>query len=173
MKFQLDSGVEVLATTPAVLDALLRGKSESWLQSRRTPDAFTPMDVLGHLIYGEETDWIPRVRWILDNRDTKAFEPFDRFGFQAWMAGKSVDELLDAFARARVESLQALRAFELSEEHLDFPGKHPEFGHVTLRNHLAAWAVHDLGHIAQIVKTMAWEYREAVGPWRAYTTILD
>ena len=157
MHFHIDSGVEVLAQTPAVLDALLRGKSAGWLQSRRTPDAFSPMDVLGHLIYGEETDWIPRVRWILETRDAKAFEPFDRLGFQSWIAGKSVDELLDAFARSRAESLRALRELALSEEDLELPGKHPEFGHVTLRNHLAAWVVHDLGHIAQIVKTMAYE----------------
>jgi hypothetical protein len=173
MEFHLDSGVEVLAQTPAVLDALLRGKSQGWLQSRKAPGAFSPMDVLGHLIHGEETDWIPRVRLILATRDAKTFEPFDRFGFESLISGKSIEELLDAFANSRAESLRALRELGLGEEELELPGKHPEFGHVTLRNHLAAWVVHDLGHIAQIVKTMAYEYRDAVGPWRAYTTILD
>ena len=172
MQFHLDQGIEVLTQTPAVLTALLQGKSAVWLNARQTPESFTPLDVLGHLIHGEITDWIPRVRLILEHRDTQPFEPFDRFGFQAWIAGKTVDELLNEFAAQRRQSLDALRELGVTEEQLTLPGLHPEFGRVALSNHLAAWVVHDLGHIAQIVKTMADEYRDAVGPWFAYTTIL-
>lgn len=173
MQFRLDDGIEVLGHSPAVLDALLRGKSAVWLNARRTPESFSPLDVLGHLMHGEITDWIPRVRVILEHRNTKAFEPFDRFGFRSLIAGKSVDELLDEFAQLRRQSLAALRELDVREEQLALPGRHPELGAVTLGNLLATWVVHDLGHIAQIVKTMAGEYREAVGSWRAYTTILD
>jgi hypothetical protein len=173
MKLHRDQAIEVLAQTPAVLSALLRGKSAAWLNARKTPEAFSAIDVLGHLIYGELTDWIPRVRIILEHQDAQPFEPFDRFGFQNSIAGKTIDELLGEFATLRDESLETLRSFNLTEEQLELPGKHPELGSVTLGNLLATWVVHDLGHIAQIVKTMACEYRNAVGPWRAYTTILD
>lgn len=173
MEFGIDEGIEVLAQTPAVLSALLRGKSAGWLNARKTAESFSPVDVLGHLIHGEMTDWIPRVRMILEQGDTKAFEPFDRFGFRDSIEGKSVDALLDEFADLRSESLRALRELGVTDGQLALPGRHPEFGPVTLGNLLATWVVHDLGHIAQIVKTMAGEYRETVGPWRAYTTILD
>jgi hypothetical protein len=172
VEFRVDEAVEVLAQTPAVLDALLRGKSAVWLNARKTAESFSPIDVLGHLMHGELTDWIPRVRIIFEHQDTRTFEPFDRFGFQALIAGKSIEALLDEFAALRRQSLDALREFAITEADLALPGRHPELGAVTLSNHLANWAVHDLGHIAQIVKTMAWEYRDATGPWRAYTTIL-
>lgn len=173
MEFHVEEGIEVLAQTPAVLSALLRGKSAAWLNARKTAEAFSPIDVLGHLIYGELTDWIPRSRMILEHGDARAFEPFDRFGFGEIVAGKSVYELLDQFARLRGESLRVLGELGVREADLELKGRHPEFGDVTLGNLLATWVVHDLGHIAQIVRTMAGEYREAVGPWRAYTTILD
>jgi hypothetical protein len=165
--------IEVLTQTPDVLSALLRGKSADWLNARKTPESFSPLDVLGHLMHGEMTDWIPRVRIILEHRDSKAFEPFDRFGFHALIARKRVDELLDEFAELRRQSLEALRELGIEEAQLDLRGMHPELGPVTLRNLLASWVLHDLSHIAQVVKTMAGEYRDAVGPWRAYLTILD
>ncbi len=173
MQFHLEEAMEVLTQTPSVLNALLRGKSAAWLNCRRSPESFSPVDVLGHLMQGELTDWIPRVRIILDRQDKQAFEPFDRFAFQSLIAGKSADQLLDEFAELRSRSLQTLRDLSIGEHHLNLPGMHPELGPVTMRNLLACWAVHDLGHIAQIVKTMACEYRDAVGPWRAYTSILD
>ncbi|MGO9336185.1 MAG: DinB family protein [Terracidiphilus sp.] len=173
MNFQLEQGIEILEQTPAVLDSLLREKSVAWLNARRAPASFSALDVLGHLIHGEKTDWIPRIRIILEHQDTKTFEPFDRFAFQDWIAGKTVVELLDEFAKLRRGSLETLEGFNLTEEQFALPGMHPELGAVTLGNHLANWAVHDLGHIAQIVKTMAWEYRDATGPWRVYTSILD
>jgi len=173
MQFNMEQGLEILSQTPAVLDALLRAKSPAWLNLRKTPTAFSPIDVLGHLMHGELTDWIPRVRIILEHGDKIAFEPFDRFAFQSLIAGKSVNELLDEFAALRRQSLQCLHELGVTENHLNLPGFHPELGAVTLSQLLATWAVHDLSHIAQIVKTMACEYREEVGPWRAYTSILD
>lgn len=173
MQFHVDEGIEVLAQTPSVLSALLQGKSAHWLNARKTPESFSPLDVLGHLMHAETTDWIPRVRMILEHRDSIAFEPFDRFAFQGLIAGKTVDDLLNEFAELRRQSLHTLRELGLSDAQLALPGMHPELGAVTLGNLLATWVIHDLGHIAQIVKTMAGEYREAVGPWRAYLSILD
>jgi hypothetical protein len=173
MQFQIDLATEVLGQTPGVLDALLRGKSAEWLHARKTPGAFSALDVMGHLMHAEMTDWIPRVRMILEHGDSRPFEPFDRFAFQPLIAGKAVEELLDAFAGLRRESLQTLSDLGVGEEQLGLPGLHPELGRVTLGNLLATWVIHDFGHIAQIVKTMAGEYREAVGPWRAYLSILE
>ena len=172
MKFQLDQSIEVLASTPSVLYALLRAKSDAWLHSRKSPDAFSPIDVLGHLMLADETDWLPRARLILEGHAHTPFPPFDRFDFQRLIANKSIATLLDDFATLRAQSLQTLTALNLTEAQLDLPGTHPELGPVTLRNLLATWVVHDLGHIQQIVKTMSNEYREAVGPWHAYLTIL-
>ena len=173
MNFEINQAMEVLSQTPGVLDALLRHKSAAWLNCRKSPDAFSALDVIGHLMHAELIDWIPRVRTILEHGDTKPFDPFDRFAFQPLIAGKSVDELLDEFADLRRQSLETLRGLNISEPQLALVGKHPELGAVTLRNLLATWVVHDLGHLTQIQKTMANEYRDAVGPWRAYLTILD
>lgn len=172
MQFQLDQSIEVLAHTPSVLDALLRSKSAVWLNCRKSPEAFSPIDVLGHLMLADTTDWLPRAHMILGGHATTPFAPFDRFDFQRLIAGKSVDSLLDEFATLRRENLQTLLSLNITEEQLDLPGTHPELGPVTLRNLLATWVVHDLGHIQQIVKTMSNEYREAVGPWEAYLSIL-
>lgn len=172
MQFQLTEALEVLTQTPDVLSSLLRGKSSVWLDARRTPESFSAIDVLGHLMFAEQTDWMPRVHIILDHQETRPFEPFDRFGFHSLIAGKTIDELLKEFAQLRSEGLDDLRNLNLTEAQLSISGRHPEFGPVTLSELLAAWVVHDLGHIAQIVKTMACEYRDEVGPWYAYTTIL-
>ena len=173
MQFHVDEGIEILAQTPNAMCALLRGKSAAWLNSRKTPESFSPLDVLGHLMHAEMTDWIPRVRMILEHRDSLAFDPFDRFAFQGLIAGKSVELLLIEFAALRRQSLQTLRELGVGDAQLALPGRHPELGAVTLGNLLATWVIHDLGHIAQVVKTMAREYREEVGPWRAYLSILD
>jgi hypothetical protein len=173
MEFRLEDGLEVLTQTPGVLSALLRGKSDVWVNARKTPDSFNSLDVLGHLMHAELTDWVPRVRMILEHGNTQAFEPFDRFGFRNLIEGKGVNELLDEFAELRRQSLYTLTKLGVGEDQFALPGKHPELGAVTLENLLATWVVHDLGHIAQVVKIMAGEYRESVGPWRAYTTILN
>jgi hypothetical protein len=172
MQFQLDHSIEVLAHTPSVLDALLRGKSPQWLHCKPSPEAFSPVDVLGHLLHADTTDWLPRARMILAGQADTPFPPFDRFAFQHHLANKSIETLLDDFATLRTQSLQTLTAFNLTEAQLDLPGTHPDLGPVTLRNLLATWVVHDLGHIQQIVKTMSNEYREAVGPWQTYLSIL-
>jgi len=176
MDLQLDTAFESLAHTPRILDAMLRGRSEAWLTCRPSPEAFSPIDVVGHLILAEETNWLPRVRTILEARDAGidacVFPPFDRFAFQPIIAGKPVGELLDNFAALRGQSLQTLSDLRLTEHDLTLPGQHPQFGDVTLGNLLATWVVHDLGHITQITKTMANEYHDAVGPWRAYLSIL-
>ncbi|MGA9670010.1 MAG: DinB family protein [Terracidiphilus sp.] len=172
MQLEMSQAIEVLAQTPGVLDALLRGKSAAWLNARKTPESFSAIDVLGHLIHAEMTDWIPRVRIILENGDARAFEPFDRFGFRDWIEGKSVGALLDEFAELRRQGLRDLHNLGVGDEQFELPGRHPEFGRVTLGELLAAWVVHDLSHITQIATTMACEYRDAVGPWRAYISIL-
>jgi hypothetical protein len=172
MQFLLDQSIEVLAHTPSVLDALLRGKSEAWLNCRKAPDAFSPIDVLGHLMLADETDWLPRARMILAGHAHTPFDPFDRFDFQRLIDGKSIESLLDEFAHLRRQSLQTLTSLHITEEQLDLPGTHPELGPVTLRHLLATWVVHDLNHVQQIVKTMSNEYREAVGPWQAFLSIL-
>jgi len=169
MEYQL----EVLTQTPAVMDALLRGKSSVWLNSRKTEKSFSAVDVVGHLILADLTDWLPRIRTILEHQDKKPFDPFDRFAFQPIIAGKPLEALLDEFAVLRRRSLETLQNLAISEQQMDLPGLHPDLGPVTLRNLIATWVVHDLGHIAQVVKAMASECRDAVGPWRAYLTILD
>jgi hypothetical protein len=173
MQFRLDQSIEVLAQTPSVLDALLRGKSSVWLNCRKSPEAFSPVDVLGHLMLGDRTDWIPRVQMILEGQADTPFAPFDRFDFHRLIDGKTIENLLNEFASLRSQSLGTLASLNLTEQQLDLPGTHPELGPVTLRNLLATWVVHDLGHIQQIVKTMSNEYREAVGPWHAYLGILQ
>jgi hypothetical protein len=177
MQFEIDHAIEVLSSTPAVLSALLRDKSVAWLSSKKTPESFSPVDVVGHLILADQTDWMPRVQIIFENRgkdprDHRPFDPFDRFAFYPLIEGKSITELLEDFARTRHESLQSLRALHLEEPELSLLGLHPELGPVTLRNLLATWVVHDLGHISQIVKAMSSAYSEAVGPWRAYLSVL-
>jgi hypothetical protein len=171
MQFQPAQATEILSQTPFTLDALLRHKSPAWLNARKSPEAFSALDVLGHLSLAETTNWIPRIRLILAG-DLTPFPPFDRFAFQPLIANKSVADLLNTFASLRRESLRTLQSFNLTEAQLDLPGTHPQFGPITLRNQLATWAVHDLGHTNQILKTFAHEYNEAVGPWQAYLSIL-
>jgi hypothetical protein len=172
VEFKLEQALEVLNQTPKVLSALLGGKSEAWLNCRKSPESFSALDVIGHLIHADLTDWIPRARQILDGNGARAFDPFDRFDFEDLLAGKTVDTLLDEFAEARRESVETLHGLGIGERELEMRGTHPEFGTVTLSNLLATWVVHDLGHIAQVVKTMSSVYGDAVGPWRAYLSIL-
>ena len=172
MDFQMDEALEVLTGTPAVLHSLLGGKSSVWLDCRKSPEAFSPRDVVGHLMHAELTDWIPRVKTILESSDSKAFDPFDRFDFQHLLAGKNMDALLTEFKALRRQSLDTLASLKIDADKLARPGLHPDLGPVTVGNLLSTWVVHDLGHISQIVKAMAGNYREAVGPWRAYCTIL-
>ena len=173
MRFLVNEAVRILERTPAVMDALLRDQSAAWLNSRIEPTAFSPRDVLGHLMFGEMTDWIPRARLILQYQQSRAFEPFDRRGFVPLIEGKSIDDLLRQFADLRSKNIEALQSFALDDKKLDLPGLHPELGGVTMRQLLATWVVHDLNHIAQVMRIMSNEYREEVGPWQAYLSILN
>lgn len=168
----MNEAVAVLERTPAVMSALLRGVSEVWLTSREGEGTYSAMDVLGHFIHGEQTDWLPRTRIILESGETKTFEPFDMSGHEAVIQGKSANELLDTFTTLREQNLEALRQLNLDEAKLDRTGTHPALGRVTLRNMLASWVVHDMGHTAQIVRIMARQYGDQVGPWRDRMTIL-
>jgi hypothetical protein len=165
--------VAVLERTPAALRGMLAGLPESWLLADEGPGTFSPRDIVGHLIHGEETDWIPRMRIILEHGESVPFTPFDRFAFRTASVGYATDALLDRFASLRAESLGALRAFALDEAALARTGTHPGLGRVTLRQLFAAWVVHDLGHVKQVARVMARQYAAAVGPWREYLTILD
>jgi len=173
MEFELAHAIEVLRRTPATLNALLRDLPEPWLVQNEGPETWSPYDVIGHLIHGDETDWIPRAQIILEYGETKAFEPFDRVAMFAESKGKSVVELLDTFAQLRAEKLRELQSMNLTSELLDKRGRHPELGVVTLKQLLSTWVVHDLGHIRQVVRVMSKQYGEAVGPWRAYLSILE
>jgi hypothetical protein len=173
VELRLVEAVAVLERTPAALDGLLRGLPEPWLLASEGPDTFTPRDVVGHLIHGEETDWIPRMRIILEHGESVPFTPFDRFAFRTASLSHSTDDLLARFASLRTGSLSTLREARLDEGALSRTGTHPGLGRVTLGQLLAAWVVHDLGHLKQVARAMARQYREAVGPWREYLTILD
>ncbi|MEM1043622.1 MAG: DinB family protein [Bacteroidota bacterium] len=171
--FDLDHGRDLLARTPATLGALLRDLPEPFVHADEGAGTWSPFDVVGHLIHGERTDWMVRARLILTDGGPHAFEPFDRFAQEEASRGKTLNELLDAFAALRAQNLRDFDALRLAEAGLDRQGHHPDLGTVTLRQLLATWTVHDLGHIAQINRAMAKVYRDAVGPWRAYLSVLD
>lgn len=170
--FDLDESLAVLTRTPAVLDALLRGLPEGWTNAHEGGDTWSPFDVIGHLIHCERTDWIPRSRIILEYGESRAFDPFDRFAQFEESKGKTLDGMLDEFAALRAECLRSLAAMNLTAADLDRRGRHPAFGEVTLGQLLATWTAHDMGHIAQIVRAMARQYTDAVGPWEQYLSIL-
>ena len=172
MEFQLEEAKEILRQTPATLDALLRPLSQTWIERNEGPGTWSPFDVVGHLIHGEETDWIPRARIIINDGESRPFEPFDRVAMFEKSKGKSLVELLDTFSRLRSSNLRQLEEMNVTPEMLEKRGTHPELGTVTLGQLLAAWVVHDLGHIAQIVRVMARQYGKEVGPWTAYLSII-
>jgi len=172
MDFDLALSIDVLARTPATLHALLADLAEPWVRGTEGPDTFSPFDVVGHLIDGEETDWIPRARIILARGPEVRFQPYDRFRHRARNAGRSMRDLLAEFTSLRGANLDRLRSWPLAEGQLDLPGEHPGLGPVTLRQLLAAWVAHDLGHVAQTARVMAKQYKEAVGPWVAYLPVL-
>ena len=170
--FSLEEAVAILSRTPATLDALLRGLPDGWIAAHEGGETWSPVDVIGHLIHGERTDWMPRARIILEHGEARPFDPFDRFAQERESHGKSLTQLLDDFARLRRENVAALTAMNLQPEDLQLRGKHPALGVVTLAELLATWAVHDLTHLHQLSRVMAYQYREAVGPWSAYLGVL-
>ena len=172
MKLQLDHVRDILRRTPSTLSLLLQDLPDAWLMTNEGPDTWSPYDVVGHLIHGEETDWIPRAKMILEHGEDRAFTPFNREAMFEKSKGKTIAELLDTFAQMRAESLRELDALNLTPELLEKRGLHPELGPVTLSQLLATWTVHDLGHIGQIVRVMSKQYGDAVGPWQAYLPVL-
>ena len=172
MSFDLERSIEVLTATPNVVRSLLGDLSPEWTEASTETGSWSAFDVVGHLIHGEETDWIPRARIILDQGDNRTFVPFDRFAQFENSKGKSLDELLDEFASLRSQNLDTLRGWDLTDENLDLEGIHPELGRVTLRQLLATWVVHDLNHIRQIVTAIAGQYSDDVGVWKEYLSIL-
>jgi hypothetical protein len=172
-EFSLADTISVLTRTPAALSALLRDLPNNWAHCNEGTDTWSAFEVVGHLISGEHTDWMPRVRIILENGEGRTFDPFDRLAQLNQSPGKSLEQLLDDFARLRRENLAALQALNLRPEDLTRRGKHPALGVVTLSQLLATWAVHDLTHVHQLSRVMAHQYRDAVGPWTVYLGVLQ
>ena len=172
MQFDLTLSMEVLGRTPATLSALLNGLADPWVRGTEGPETFSPFDVVGHLVDGEETDWLPRARIILARGADPRFTPYDRFRHRTRNVGRSLDSLLAEFARLRSDNLTLLRSWRLTPAELELPGTHPSLGQVTLRQLLAAWVAHDLGHLAQVARVMAKQYRGAVGPWLPFLPVL-
>jgi hypothetical protein len=172
MSFDLERSVEVLERTPKTLAAMLRGVSDFWAKSNYGPDTFSPFDVVGHLIEGEKHNWIVRAKHILEHGDRKPFAAFDRYAMYTLNDSRTMDDLLTEFALRREANLAELRGLHLTPAQLAAKGAHPDLGPVTLAQLLASWVVHDLGHTHQIAKAMAYQYRDAVGPWVKFLTIL-
>jgi len=174
MDFDLRHARDILDRTPANLRTLLSDLDDQWVVNNEGPGTWSPIDVLKHLIHGEETDWIPRAQIILEHGESFTFEPFDPLAFEGResSSGKGLSGLLDTFEALRARNLETLDEMDLNEDKLELRGSHPEFGTVTLGQLMATWATHDLSHIAQISRTMVKQYEEAVGPWRKYLSIL-
>lgn len=172
MEFDLQETTALLSRTPAALNSLLRDLPQNWTLRNEGIKTWSPFDIVGHLIHGERTDWMTRARIILRHGETRPFDPFDRLAQERESQGKSMGELLDEFARLRSENLDDLRAMQLQPEDFERHGRHPALGVVTLSQLLATWAIHDLTHLHQLSRVMAYQYREAVGPWSAYLGVL-
>jgi hypothetical protein len=172
MEFNLAEAVAVLTRTPTTLNALLRGLPDAWVRRNEGKDTWSAFDIVGHLIVGERTDWMQRLRIILENGEARPFDPFDRFAQEKESQGKSLEQLLDEFARLRKENLAALQALNLQQQDFTRKGRHPALGVVRLSELLATWAVHDLTHLHQLTRVMAHQYHDAVGPWKAYLGVL-
>jgi len=173
MEQNLENTIALLERTPAALDALLRGLPEMWTESNEGENTWSVRAVVAHLIQGEDEDWIPRARVILESPEGQAFAPFDREGHVRYSQGKTLEQLLDEFARARAKALDDLRNLKLTHGDLNRRGRHPALGTVTLSELLATWAMHDLTHLHQISRIMAYQYREAVGPWARFLGVMQ
>jgi hypothetical protein len=171
--FALAEATAILTRTPPTLDAMLRGLPDGWINCNEGDKTWSPYDVVGHLIHGEQTDWIPRAKIILEHGDARPFDKFDRFAQADASVGKTLNDLLDEFATLRQQNLRALAALNISDADLDKPGRHPELGAVTLGQLLATWTAHDLDHVIQIARVIGRQYSDEVGPWRAYLRIIS
>jgi hypothetical protein len=171
--FVTEEAAAILARTPAALDALLRGLPDGWMVAHEGADTWSPFDIMGHLIHGERTDWMPRARIIVEHGESRAFDTFDRFAQFAVSEGRTLPSLLDEFATLRRENLRELAALRLTDTDLARRGLHPALGAVTLRQLLATWVAHDLDHVVQISRVLARQYSDEVGPWSAYLRIIS
>jgi len=172
MKFQIEDAIPLLERTPRTLRVMLEGLPPTWIENNEGDKTWSPFNVLGHLIHGERTDWIPRARLILEKGETVTFTPFDRFAQMRESRGKALLDLLAEFERLRDENVDALRGMRLTPNDLERTGMHPELGRVTLGQLLATWVAHDMDHVVQIARTMAKQYQGAVGPWREYLSVV-
>jgi hypothetical protein len=172
MHFNLNHATDLLSRTPMTLRSMLGNLPDEWTIGNEGDQTWSPFDVLGHLIHGELTDWLPRIKTILEAGESKTFEPFDRFAQFEASKGKSLEGLLTTFEELRANNIEALKQMNLTQEDLKRRGKHPELGAVTLEELIATWVVHDVDHLVQISRTMAKQYKEAVGPWQAYLSVL-
>jgi DinB family protein len=170
--FRLDEALPILRRTPAVLRALLRDAPDSWSRGTEGAGTWSPFDVVGHLIHADRTNWIPRVEHMLRHADAAPFPVFDRDAMFEQFRGRSLPELLDTFESVRAGALDRLTELGVTDADLSRPGLHPDLGPVTLGQHLATWVAHDFDHLGQVVRVMAKQYSEAVGPWRQYLSIL-
>lgn len=173
MKYNIDKALEILEQTPNTLHSFLSNLSDEWIFSNEGENTWNAFDIIGHLIHGEKTDWIQRSQIILSHSDHKTFESFDRFAQFENSKGKTLHQLLEEFITLRTENLKKLKALKITESQFNLKAIHPELGEVTLKELLASWVTHDLGHIAQIARIMAKQYKDEVGPWSAYIPILN
>lgn len=172
MKFNLEHSIAVLERTPFVLEAQLKGLDEIWTTCNEGPETWNTFDVVGHLIHGEQTDWIARLEIILNDGNDKNFKPFDRFAMFEESKGKTLDQLLENFKQLRGKNIEILKSKNISENDFNRKGIHPVFGEVTLSQLLSCWVAHDLNHLTQINRVMAKQYKEEVGPWIEFLRIL-
>jgi len=173
MQFQLEDALSILSRTPAALDAMVRGLPEPWLHANEGPETWSPFDVVGHLVAGERTDWVTRLRLILEDGDKHPFEPFNRTAMFEESKGKTIAELLDTFATLRAQNLETVRALQLEPADFARRGMHPSLGSVTLEQLLATWVTHDMTHMVQISRVIAKQFKDEVGPWREYIGVLN
>ncbi len=172
MQYKVNEALEILERTPAVLRDLLSGLSNVWTTNNEGENTWSPFDVVGHLVHGEEVDWLVRTKIVLEHGESKTFEPFDRFAQFEKSKGKNLEQLLDEFEKLRIANIEEFKSLDIQESDLSKTGSHPGLGTVNLRNMLSSWVVHDLGHIAQIARVMAKQYSSEIGPWHEYMGIM-
>jgi hypothetical protein len=172
MEQDLKTTIALLRRTPAALDRLLRGLPQEWIAHNEGEGTWNAIEIVGHLAHAEITDWMPRVRWVLEIGESQPFPPFDRTGFRKLIEGREAGAVLDEFARLRSKSLEELSALGLNPEDMTRTGRHPSFGTVTLSQLLATWAAHDANHLHQLARVLAHQYRQAVGPWSAFLGVM-
>lgn len=172
MKYKINDAVAILSRSPAILRTMLSGLDDHWIKSNYGKDTFSPFDVLGHLVHGEKEDWLRRTKIILEHGESRSFDNFDRYAMYEDSKDKTINDLLDAFESLRKTNLSELEGLNISEDQLSLKGSHPQLGAVKLSQLLATWVTHDLHHIAQICKSMAYQYKNEVGPWIEYLGII-